>query len=354
MIKVLVVEDSKVVSAYLVHLLLSDPKITVVGTAANGLEAIAAVERYRPDVITMDIIMPQMNGYEACSVIMQKFPTPIVVVTSLYDPSAVEVAFKALAAGALAVVAKPQAPGHPDANRMIKDFLLNVKLMSEVKVVQRHHRIPYEKEASPPVVSKVDTLGATTQIIVIGSSTGGQAANATILSALPKDFSIPILIVQHIAVGFIHALVDWLSHSCNLIVEVAINGEKPLPGHVYFAPDKFHLEINSRRLMTFASGEPENILCPSVDNLFNTVANVFGKNAVGVLLSGMGSDGADGLKKMHQNGALTIAQDEESCVVFGMPKQAIQRGAATHVLPPQAIAEALIKISNLQNKGVSR
>lgn len=340
--RVLIVEDSPVVRELLAHVLGADPEIQVIGAARNGEEAIEAAERMRPDVITMDFHMPKMNGLDATRKIMETHPTPIVIVSGSSARNEVAAAFRVMEAGALVVVEKPAGPGHPDHEAAARELVQTVKLMSEVKVVRRWPRretgVP-----SPPSRPAADLapIRAEVKLVAVGASTGGPIALKTILSELPKDFPVPVLIVQHIATGFTQGFVEWLAQSSGLAVHVATHGEYLLPAHVYVAPDGFHMKLASAGRIALSSDLPENGHRPAVSHLFRSVAAVLGRNAIGVLLTGMGKDGAEELKLMKEKGAVTIAQDQESSIVHGMPGEAISLDAATHVLSPDRIAEAL-------------
>jgi two-component system chemotaxis response regulator CheB len=341
-IKVLVVEDSAVVRELLMHILSSDPDIQVIGTASNGEEAVKSVGDTRPDIVTMDINMPKMDGFEATRIIMETTPTPIVIVSASWDPKEVQKTFRAMEAGALAAVRKPVGVAHPDYKDQAKELIQTVKLMSEVKVIRRQSRIKHGK-GFPAGLAVNDLIPSTTdvKVVAIGASTGGPPVIETILSGLPKDFLAPLLIVQHIAPGFVQGFADWLANSCRFTVRIATQHEFPLPGHAYIAPDGVHMGMDTSGRIVFDGSEPENGLRPAVSYLFRSVAEVFGKNTVGVLLTGMGKDGAYELKMMKEKGAITIAQDKESCVVYGMPGEAVNLNAATYVLSPPKIAELL-------------
>ncbi len=346
-IKVLVVEDSPVARKLLMYILSSDPEIHMIGTANNGAEALEILERKKPDIIIMGINMPKMNGFEATRRIMETHPVPIVIVSATWDAKEVETTFRAVEAGAVAVLDKPRGINHPDYESMSKEFVQTVKLMSEVKVVRRWARLR-RTEASPAVSQKVElkrTLPSI-KLVAIGASTGGPQVLQTILSKFPKDFSVPLLIVQHIAAGFLEGLVEWLNQITDIPIHIAAHGERILPGHAYLAPDDFHMGVERGTQIALSKDAPENGLCPSVSYLFRSVADVFGKNAVGVLLTGMGKDGAEELKLMKEKGAVTIAQDKESSVVHGMPGEAIKLDAAMHVLPPDKIAAILESLVN--------
>ncbi len=347
MIKVLVVEDSPVVREFLVHVLSSDPEIQVIGTAKNGKEAIDAVRNKKPDIITMDIHMPEMDGFEATRRIMETQPVPIVIVSGSSSAGEVAMSFKAVEAGALAVIARPKGIGHPDYEATAKELIQTVKLMSEVKVVKRWPRL--RKEAPPPTPGvEIRKALPAIQVVAIGASTGGPIALQTILSGLPSDFPVPLLIVQHISAGFVEGFAQWLAQSSGFPVHIASEGEYLLPGHAYVAPEGFHMLVKARNRITLSRAEPKDGLRPSVSYLFGSVAQAFGQNAIGVLLTGMGKDGAQELKLMKDMGAITIAQDEASSVVHGMPGEAISLSAATHVLPPERIAALLASLAKVK------
>jgi len=342
-INVLVVDDSSVARQLLVHLLESDSQIHVIGVVNDGRAAIEFVSEHRPDVIVMDINMPHLDGFEATRRIMETQPVPIIICTSTTDPREVVTTFRLMEAGAVACLKKPVSRDHADFDQLATNLLETVKLMSEVKVVRRW---PRSRHASLPAPGATEGKSAPSAVplIGIGASTGGPPVLQTILSSLPKDFPAAILIVQHIARGFLPGLVEWLNQTTGLQVHVGSHGTYALPGHVYLAPDDFHMGVRSggRTLLTHEA--PENGLRPAVSYLFRSLAEVCGRNAVGVLLSGMGKDGAVELKLMRDKGAITIAQDRETSVVHGMPGEAIELGGATHVLAADNIADILITL----------
>ena len=341
-IKVLIVEDSQVARDYLTYILSSDPAIQVIGTANNGEEAIQAVRDKRPDIVTMDIDMPKMDGFEATRIIMETVPTPIVNVSASWDPKEVEKTFLAMEAGALAAVRKPVGVAHPDYKDQAKELIQTIKLKSEVKVIRRRPRAKHGKDTPAGKTSTTLSPAVTNiKVVAIGASTGGPPVIETILSGLPKDFHAPLLIVQHIAPGFIQGFADWLANACRFPVKIAAPCDFPLPGHAYIAPDGAHMGVDAGGRIVLEGSEPEGGLRPAVSYLFRSVAEVFGRNMVGVLLTGMGKDGAHELKKMKEKGAITIAQDKESCVVYGMPGEAVNLNAATYMLSPPKIAAFL-------------
>jgi two-component system chemotaxis response regulator CheB len=348
MIRVLVVEDSPTVREFLIQILCSDPVIEVVGTAETGEKALEAVERTRPDVITMDIQMPRMNGFDATRRIMETYPTPIVIVSGAAAATDAAKAFRAIESGALAVLCKPPGVDHLDYERSTAELISTVKLMSEVKVVRRWPRCrPGEVAPQNSFCNEIRLHPDQSQprIVAIGASTGGPPVLQGILAALPRNFPIPVLIVQHIAAGFTQGLAEWLAQSSSLPVHVPTQGQAVLPGHVYVAPDGLHMAAGADGHIQLRSDEPENGLRPSVACLFRSMAKAYGPSAVGVLLTGMGKDGALELKLMKEQGAVTIAQDRETSVVHGMPGEAIRIGGATYVLSEEKIRLVLASLA---------
>lgn len=361
MIKVLIVEDSRVAQEFLAHILTADPGIQVVGVVSDGADALQAVQTMRPDVVTMDIHMPKMGGYEATRAIMENAPTPIVIVSASTGAKDADSTFRAIEAGALAVVLRPPGFGHPAHKSAVRELVWTVKTMSEIKVVRRYTReprqyvpalapvLPLSSESQKPQVWAKKNPGAI-QLIAMGASTGGPPVLHKILSQLPPTLPVPILIVQHIAPGFVQGFVDWLGSSTKFPVQIAAGGQQLLPGHAYVAPDGFHMGIESGLRIVLSSHAAENGLRPSVAHLFRTVAQVLGADALGVLLTGMGRDGARELREMRDRGAVTIAQDETSSVVHGMPGEAIKLDGATFILSPTAIPAVLIELTMQTNR----
>lgn len=349
-IKVLVIEDSPTVQEFLVYLLASDPGIQVVGTANNGEEALSAIQSKRPDIVTMDLHMPKMNGFTATRKIMENCPLPIVIVTGSTSGEELAQTFPALEAGALAVVKRPLGIGHPQHTATVQELIQTLKLMAEVKVVRRWSAVS-KKPSDVPSAAVIPAVApqADIRLVAIGASTGGPPVLQQILAALPKSFPLPIVIVQHIAEGFTAGFAGWLADSCGFPVSVAAHNELMQPGHVYVAPNGYQPTVDSFGRIKLNKNSLENEHCPSVSCLFRSVAEAYGPHAVGVLLTGMGKDGAAELGLMKQKGAVTIAQDKESSVIHGMPGEAIALGAATHVLAPDRIAAALSKLKEFRN-----
>lgn len=330
-IRVLVVEDSPVVCDFLTHILNLVKDFQVVGVAHDGEQAVEMVRDCRPDVITMDVHMPKMDGFEATRRIMETRATPIVIVSGRETVTA----FRALEAGALAAVARPHGFGHPEFASSAGLLVETVRLMAGVKVVRRW---PRKEDASAAARSGKPALACDEiRIAAIGASTGGPAALASILGALPQSLPFPVAIVQHICDGFTEGFSQWLAQVSALKIHVAANGELLVPGHVYVAPSGCHMGISSNNRVVLDASPPENGVRPAVAHLFRSVSAAFGKHAVAILLTGMGTDGARELKLIRDQGGVTIAQDHASSIVHGMPGEALRLGAAMHVLAPKAI-----------------
>ncbi len=344
MIRILVVDDSSVVRELLTFLLNSDPELEVIRAVSNGYEALDAIEELRPDVVTMDIHMPGINGYDTTRKIMENFPTPIIIVSGSGDPKEMEKSFHAIEAGALMAVNRPPGLGHPGFEMAAMQLIRSVKAMAEVKVIKRwpRERLVQSLARTPERAPRNATRRI--DMVAVGASTGGPVALQNFLLALPKEFSVPIVIVQHMAPGFIHGFAEWLSNSCERPVLVPAHGTTTMPGHVYVAPDGHHMAVDKMGRILLTRCLPNNGLCPSVSHLFKGIAETYGEHAAGVIMTGMGRDGSVELKLMRDAGAITFAQDEKSSVIHGMPGEAIKLGAAEHVMPVEQIASTLTAI----------
>lgn len=342
MIKVLIVDDSATERFVLKKIFESETDFQVIATAKNGKEAVLLTNQLKPDVITMDVIMPVMDGIEAIKEIMEICPTPIVVISSMLNDEVLNAGYRALEAGALSVLEKPVNIESNQFHLQRLQILDTVRAMAGIKVIHRRHRRVEKK-----VEAKID-ISQSIEVIAIGASIGGPAALKVILSKLPKNFPLPILIVQHMSTGFMEGFVKWLDSSVDIQLKSAEDGEVLKPGVVYFGPDNKHLElkrINSALTINLTSSPLVGGFRPSVTKLFESVSKISGNRGLGVLLTGMGRDGADGLlqiKKMHGH---TIIQDEKTSVVFGMPGVAKSLGAADRVLPLESIADYLIQLT---------
>lgn len=336
MLRVLIVDDSPTQRLLIRTILESDPGIRVAGEAGSGEAAREQAKLLHPDLITMDINMPGMGGFEAIRHIMSETPCPIVVLTAMDTDQLGGVTFRALELGALTALPKPR--GLPQTDAKARQLIAQIKLMAGVKVVRRT-LAARRKPASPsrPLRQPKKTI----RLVVIGASTGGPPALQQLLSGLPPDFPVPIAAVQHIARGFVTGLAKWLSETTPIRCQVAGQDEIPHPGRLYFAPDDYHLTVKPSGLLWLSAAPPQKGLRPCVNALFESAARHLGESALGVLLTGMGEDGAAGLLAMRQAGAYTIAQDEASSVVYGMPKAAVGLGAALETLPLDQIAARL-------------
>lgn len=349
--RVLVVEDSLTVRRYLVDVLNSDPGLEVVGEAADGGTGVELCTRLRPDVITLDLALPVLNGLEVTEQIMAYCPTPILIVSSSYNRGELFKMLDALAAGAVDVLEKPDSSESPEDWKT--RFLATVKLVAKIRVITHlKGRLGLSSRplpvAVPPPEDPSESDGPY-RLVAIGASTGGPGAVSQILGALPREFPLPILLVLHINAPFGAALAEWLDGQSRLRVVTAVDGQALPPvgqGAVFLAPPDGHLEVRNGRLHV-TSGAPRHFCRPSVDVLFESVATTCGGRAIGLLLTGMGRDGAAGLGAMRASGGFTIAQDEASCVVFGMPKEAIALGAATRVLPLDDMASTLLSLASM-------
>jgi len=291
-------------------------------------------------VVTMDMHLTGMDGFEATRRIMENQPVPIVILSASSDLADAAKSFRALEAGAVAAVERPpDSSGNHSATT--GHLLTTVKAMAGVKVVRRWPRARSAVRQATPRFDHAPRLTGDVEVVAIGASTGGPPVLRTILTGLGGAFPVPVLIVQHISAGFVQGLVEWLNDCTGMRVRLARHGEYALPGRAYLAPDGCHMTVNRFGQISCVPGQPENGLQPAVACLFRSVAQQYGPRAIGVLLTGMGRDGADELRLMREAGAVTIAQDKESSVVHGMPGEAIALDAAKHVLPPDRIVTQL-------------
>jgi two-component system chemotaxis response regulator CheB len=343
MIRVLIVDDSKLLQKFLFHLLISDPEIQVIGVAGSESEAIELTRLSKPDVITMNVNIEGVNGYETIRRIMEISPTPIVIVSGSLPVNDKANIFKSLDAGAIAIVHCPPGIEHPEFSVLRNDLIQTVKTVSKITITKLFQ--PCRSEQAEPfrLVHAHENYLTRIEIIAIGASTGGGMALQKIFSRLHPDLPVPVLVVQHIAAGFSRALKEWLSITSGIKLKLAVDGETLSAGTGYIAPDHFHMGISSGRKIRLTSIPVNNSQDNSINYLFKSVAQNIGGNAFGVLLTGTGTDGAEQLKVMKEKGAITMVQNEESSLVYEMPLEAIRIGAADLVLSLEGIADILSK-----------
>ena len=344
-IRVMIVEDSRVVRELLTHLIGADARLEVVVAVESAEEALRLLERVSPDVISMDVRLPGMNGLEATQQIMTRKPTPVVIVSASVEAEDLQVSMNALRAGALSVVEKPTGLAHEDYARLALRLCDQLVLMSQVKVIRqridRGVRFAPERPAAGPI-QPAPAVGPFRMVALV-ASTGGPAALAHILGKLPRDFAVPIVLVQHIAAGFLDGFAAWLGTLGPLPVRVARDGEIAAPGTVYLPPADRHLLVAGLRLRLDA-GAPVSSQRPSGTVLLRSLARGLGPGGLGVLLTGMGDDGAEGLRELRQAGGYTIAEDESTAVVYGMPAAAMRLGAVCEALPLPEIAPRIVEL----------
>lgn len=338
-VSVLVVDDSLICRQLICEALGQDSDLQVVGTCVDGREALAKVKELRPNVVTMDVDMPVMDGLTAVEHIMAECPTPILVLTADPRQQAPELTCRALELGALGLRVKPSIDDGLEAWNLAKEL----KLLASVRVI-RHIR--QTKKITPPVRNELPSLLPPSMgLVAVGASTGGPQVLHRMLADLPADFPAPIAIVQHINAAFAESLAGWLANSCRLKVRLAQDGELLMPGHVLIAPPGMHMIIPFRGRVALKPGVERDGHMPSATVLLESAAKAYGRRALGVILTGMGEDGAAGMAAIKQAGGLTLAQNEESCVVFGMPGAAVERNAVDHLVHGDEVAAALVRLS---------
>jgi two-component system chemotaxis response regulator CheB len=354
MIRVVLAEDSDTCRALLTEVLESDSQLRIVGQAHDGEAALTLTEQLRPDVVVMDAYMPVMDGFAATRNIMLRCPTPIVIVSASMNVAHVAASMRALAAGALTLLPKPVSPAAAGFDELAQQFVRTVRAMADVKVVRRFHHGPAPGRAPlvAPVVPQPDGR-ARLRVIGIGASTGGPAALQRVLSDIPAEVPVPIVIVQHIARGFVEGLAGWLDAVTPLNVRVAAHGDLLQPGTVYLAPDDHQLWITRRGTVDLSRRAAVGGFLPSATVLFASLAESYGPGALGVIMTGMGQDGVEGLRALRATGAMVLAQDEDTSVVFGMPAAAIAAGLVDMVLPLPLIGTRLFHLARHWAKGIT-
>ena len=341
-IRVLVADDSPTARQLLEALISADPRMEVAGLARSGAEAVALARQLRPDVAVLDIHMPDIDGVEATRRIMSEVPLPVVIVSASVDVRDLTIAFEAERAGAVAAQPKPVGPGSAAFQRDAAQLVLTIKLMAGLKVVRRVSHAPVA-----PRGLDLDRV----QLVAIVCSTGGPPALARIVGKLGREFPVPLVCVQHISPGWARGLARWLAGMSTLAVRTAEDGEALRAGTLYFAPDDRHLTVSGRDFVRLSADPPVGGFRPSGTPLLESVARAFGRDALGIMLTGMGDDGAAGMRALHAAGGLCVAQDNESSVVWGMPGAVVAAGAAHEVRSLDDIVDLLDKLARRRTGG---
>lgn len=346
-IKVLVVDDSAFMRKILSDMLSSSKTIEVVGTAKNGVEAVKLAKTLKPDVVTLDIEMPILDGIEALKQIIKTNPLPVVMLSSLTSDGA-EATLKTLDIGAVDFIQKPSSLFRININEFKKELINKIETASKVKVTSKRHALRTGITPSFKRHPSVGGLQKEQYFILIGTSTGGPRALQYVLTLIPRDINASILVVQHMPEGFTKSLAERLNTMCQITVKEAENNEKALPGHAYIAPGNYHLEVSKRAnnevFLSLSETQAVSGHRPSVDVLFKSVAKNLNKNIIGVIMTGMGSDGAQGVKELKQNTqCYIIAQDEDTSIVYGMPRSAVNTGLVDDIVPLYEISNYILK-----------
>jgi two-component system chemotaxis response regulator CheB len=339
-VRVLIVEDSRVVREFLEHIIGRDPRLEIAGSVGSAEEALRILKSASPDVISMDIRLPGMNGLEATQRIMSERPTPIVVVSASVEREDLRITINALQAGALTVLEKPVGTTSPEYHALAERLCTQLVIMSQVKVIRRHG----SPKPAPHTKAPAAALRGGYRMLGIVSSTGGPSALVQILGRLGPDFPLPIALVQHITGAFLEGFASWLESICPFSVVIVEDRVVPVPGTVYLPMRDHHLRAE-RGYLRIDAGDPVCIQRPSGTVLFESMANAFGSHALGVLLTGMGADGARGMVQLRAMGGYTIAEDESTAVVYGMPAEAVRLGGVCESLPLPAIATRLCELT---------
>lgn len=337
-VNVLIADDSPVSRDLLSFIIQSDAELNVIGTAENGQQAVEMAAQLNPDVIMMDIVMPKMNGFDATREIMAKQPTPIIIVSGVFNKDEITKAFDAIHAGAVTIIEKPKGIGDSQYLDTARFVIQTIKALSMVKVSQFNHQIQKTAISTAPSSPQINQP---IDIIAIGASIGGPQALSQILSQLPGTFPVPILLVQHISSGFTPGFSQWLGATTKLRVKVAEHGEKARAATVYLSPDRYEMSINAEgviQLDELPKNEKSNI---SINHLFQSISLSYGPRGIGVLLTGIGNDGIAGLQAIKARGGIAMVQDPNTTMLPDLPIAAIESGAATHIEPLSKIPSTL-------------
>jgi len=345
-IRVMVVEDSPVVRRLLSHIVARDSQLELAAAVGSAEEALRALARVKPDVISMDIRLPGMDGLEATRRIMAERPTPIVVIADSIEDTSLRISMNALRAGALSVVEKPVGTASEGYDALADDICTQLRIMSQVPVIRRRTLgdRPAARTIRPRPRDLLPPLPGRPTVVAIAASTGGPPALAKLLGMLPADFPLPILVVQHMGASFLEGFATWLVGLVPLKVALAVDGETAAPGRVYIAPGNRHLVLLPDRTLRLSGDPPEVGQRPAATVLFRSVARTAGPHGLGILLTGMGEDGALGLLELRREGGLTMTEHESTAVVYGMPAAAMRLGGSSMSLPLDLIAPQLLRI----------
>lgn len=360
---VLLVDDSNSVRYMMRRILERDGEIRVCGSVSDGAAALRCLQNEKPDLVAMDLKMPGLDGLEVTRRVMEADPVPIIIVTS--DEQSAANPFTLLEAGAVAVLRSPPAPGHPDYDRMSGELIRTIKALAGVKLVRRYqtNRLMESTQGTDtkqpvkllPVTPLANSLTAAApasrlhpseniRCVAMGASTGGPQVLKMILAELPASFPVPILLTQHMANGFVDHFVDWLDSNSALKIKLACEGELILPGTVYVAPDDRHMGINNKMCIELSINDKEFSMRPSVGYMLRSLERALGKDCLAIILTGMGRDGASEMRSLRDRGAMTIAQNQESSLIDGMPGAAIACGGASMILSPEGITAKLLTL----------
>lgn len=348
-VRVLIVDDSAFVRRTLTKILERDPRVEVVGTAWDGLEAIEKIARLTPDVVTMDLNMPHMNGMEALDIIMREMPLPVIVVSSL-NQEIIEETLEALEHGAVDFIIKPTELASEKLYQIQTQLINKVVTIASLKgktIQSKIRKTEFQRRISRPLLPRPG-VSVRVDCVAIGVSTGGPTALYQIIPKLPENFPAGIVIVQHMPPGFTKPLAERMNKNSNILVKEAVKGDKVEPGTALVAPGGFHLLLHRQKdhaVTVRIDSEPSNLIhIPSIDLTFSSVADLYKDRSMGIILTGMGKDGVEGLKKIKGYGGKSIAEDESTCVVFGMPEVAIREGLADRVAPVYDIASIIMEM----------
>jgi two-component system chemotaxis response regulator CheB len=341
-VRVMIVEDSAVIRLLLTRMIEADPRLRLTAAFSNAEDAIIALPRVKPDVVSMDIRLPGMDGLEAIARIMTDHPLPIVVFADAVEDTSLKISMNALRAGALTVVEKPRGLGTVEGDALAESICTQLFIMSQVPVIRRRSfATPRPAVAAPPQAA----LGAgKPAVLAIAASTGGPPALAKVLGDLPTPFPLPILLVQHMGAPFMEGFASWLDGILKLDVRLAVADEHMQPGVVHVAPGDRHLAVKAGGVLRLLDDAPQRGQRPAANVLFSSLARLPNLSAVGILLTGMGEDGADGLLAMRRAGNYTITEDESTAIVYGMPGAARRIGASCASVPLEAIGPTLMRL----------